>query len=72
LRKQRGLSQTQVTALLGHGDAKWLSGIETGQRSTRPPNLEKLAQIFDVSVADLLAETSPLDQLVAEQQAEPT
>jgi transcriptional regulator with XRE-family HTH domain len=72
LRKQRGLSQTQVTELLGHGGAKWLSGIETGQRSTRPPNLKKLAQIFDVSVADLLAETSPLDQLVTEQPAEPT
>jgi transcriptional regulator with XRE-family HTH domain len=72
LRKQRGLSQTQVTARLGHGDAKWLSGVETSQRSTRPPNLAKLAQIFDVSVADLLAETSPLDQLVAEQPAEPT
>jgi transcriptional regulator with XRE-family HTH domain len=72
LRKQRGLSQTQVTARLGHGDAKWLSGVETSQRSTRPPNLAKLAQIFDVSVADLLAETSPLDQLVADPPAEPT
>jgi transcriptional regulator with XRE-family HTH domain len=71
LRKQRGLSQTQVTELLGHGDAKWLSGIETGQRTTRTTSIEKLAEIFEVSVADLLAENSPLDKLVADSQSEP-
>jgi len=58
--------------LLGHGDAKWLSGIETGQRTTRTTSIEKLAEIFGVSVADLLAENSPLDKLATDDQSETT
>ena len=61
LRQQQGLTQVQLLEKLGHGDGKWLSGVEHGQHRVRPANLENLARALGVSVNDLIAETSPLD-----------
>src|SRR5690242_11229740 len=61
-RLQQGWPQAQAIARLGHSTATWLSGIETGRRHLRPASLEKLAQLYQLSVADLLG-AGPLPAL---------
>jgi transcriptional regulator with XRE-family HTH domain len=58
-RQQQGWTQAQAIARLGYSTATWLSGIETGRRHLRPASLEKLARLYQLSVADLLG-ASPL------------
>jgi transcriptional regulator with XRE-family HTH domain len=58
-RQQQGWTQAQAIARLGYSTATWLSGIETGRRQLRPASLENLAQIYQLTVADLLGD-SPL------------
>ncbi len=55
-RQQRGWTQAQVIESLGRGTTTWLSGIETGRRQLRPASLEKLAQIYNLTTADLLGD----------------
>jgi transcriptional regulator with XRE-family HTH domain len=53
-RQQQGWTQAQAIERLGYSTATWLSGIETGRRQLRPASLEKLARLYQRSVADLL------------------
>jgi len=54
-RKMAGLSQAQVAKILGlHRPS--VSEIEAGNRNASAEEIAKLAEIFDVSVAWLLAE----------------
>jgi transcriptional regulator with XRE-family HTH domain len=58
-RQQQGWTQAQAIARLGYSTATWLSGIETGRRHLRPASLEKLARLYQLSVADLLGVAPP-------------
>ena len=56
-RKLAGLSQTQVAAMLGlHRPS--VSEIEAGNRRVTAAELSRLAEIFDVSVAWLVGDSS--------------
>lgn len=52
LRKSKKLTQEQLSELLGLYQ-KQVGNIETGSYFTTMPNLEKLAEIFDVEIKDL-------------------
>lgn len=69
-RLQQGLTQAQVIERLGSGTTTWLSGIETGRRQLRPTSLEKLAQIYGLTIADLLGD-QPLPSLAPADSAPP-
>lgn len=52
LRKSKKLTQEQLAEILGIYQ-KQVGNIETGAYFTTMPNLEKLAQTFDVEIKDL-------------------
>ncbi len=54
LRKQKNLTQEQLSEMLGVFQ-KQIGNIETGTTFTTMANLEKLADILDVEVQDLFA-----------------
>ena len=54
LRKQKNLTQEQLSEMLGVFQ-KQIGNIETGTTFTTMPNLEKLADILGVEVQDLFA-----------------
>ena len=57
LRKQHGLTQTQVGAVIGKS-APTLYRLETGREPITLPDLRKLAAFFGVSVAEMIEESS--------------
>lgn len=52
LRKSKKMTQEQLSEILGLYQ-KQIGNIETGSYFTTMPNLEKLAEIFDVEIKDL-------------------
>ncbi len=52
LRKSKKMTQEQLSEILGLYQ-KQIGNIETGSYFTTMPNLEKLAEIFDVDIKDL-------------------
>lgn len=52
LRKQRGLTQEELSEMLGVFQ-KQIGNIETGTTFTTMVNLKKLADVFDVEIKDL-------------------
>ena len=52
LRKSKKMTQEQLSEILGRYQ-KQIGNIETGSYFTTMPNLEKLAEIFDVEIKDL-------------------
>ena len=54
LRKSKKMTQEQLSEILGLYQ-KQIGNIETGSYFTTMPNLEKLAEIFDVEIKDLFA-----------------
>jgi transcriptional regulator with XRE-family HTH domain len=58
LRRQHGLTQTQVGAVIGKS-APTIYRLETGLASITLADLRKLAAFFGVSVADLIADPRP-------------
>ncbi len=52
LRKSKKLTQEQLSEILGLYQ-KQIGNIETGSYFTTMPNLEKLAEIFEVEIKDL-------------------
>ena len=57
-RKLRGISQTDLAHLLKAGRST-VAMYETGDREPSYETLKKIAQVLDVSQADLLADKSP-------------
>ena len=55
LRKQHGLTQTQVGEIIGKS-APTIYRLETGREPITLPDLRKLAEFFGISVAALIEE----------------
>jgi transcriptional regulator with XRE-family HTH domain len=53
LRKQHGFSQEQLALACGI-DRTYVSGVERGVRNISLRNLEKLAQVLEVSLSELM------------------
>jgi transcriptional regulator with XRE-family HTH domain len=53
LRKQRGMSQEELALATGM-DRTYISSVERGARNISLRNIEKIAQIFEVSLSELL------------------
>ena len=54
LRKQRGLSQSQLAELMGYKDHSTLAKVETGVNDITVETLYKYASVLNVSVSDIL------------------
>ena len=54
LRKQKGLSQCQLAALMGYKDHSTLAKVETGVNGITVETLYKYASALGVSVEDIL------------------
>ena len=61
LRKEKGLSQAQLAALMGYKDHSTLAKIETGVNDITIENLYKLASILEVDVSEILSIKSELE-----------
>ena len=61
LRTERGLSQARLAAR-AELDPSTVNQIERGAREASPATLRKLAEALDVSIAELLGDTSPKAQ----------
>ena len=58
-RRQRGLNQTELAQLLGYTDRSSIAKIETGKVDISQTKLRQMAQIFDVTVEQLLGLEQP-------------
>ena len=56
LRKQKGLSQSQLADLMGYKDHSTLAKVETGVNDITVETLYKYASILGVDVKDILNE----------------
>ena len=53
-RKEKGLSQKELSSLMGYKDVSTIAKIETGVNDVTIETLYKLADILSVSVFDIL------------------
>ena len=58
-RRQRGLNQTELAQLLGYTDRSSIAKIETGKVDISQTKLRQMAQIFGVTIEQLLGLEQP-------------
>ena len=65
LREKRGMSQEELAATLGYKDRSSIAKIESGRVDLSQSRLQKLSQVFSVTVAHLLGQEAPLQPMPA-------
>lgn len=65
LRRQHRLPQVELTQRLGLASQAYISGLEAGHKAPSPDLVVRVAELFTVSIDDLVRDTIPTDTIHA-------